>query len=183
MATNWDELDAQYKSNFKEYAPEGDHKTKVKEVEFVESSKKGTPGLRFTFEDNDDYAFPKFGCTHWVSFNNEGWRKHHFKELMKVLGASEDNARKAVDVCESKGDNDKIVKAYVDAFTRLVSKHPAVDVVVYRRTPTSEYADVDFASRDVRMGHPDKKEDKAPTVAEEEMIAESEEIDISDIPF
>ena len=179
MSTNWDKIDEQYQSKYKDYAPEGKHTTHVAAAEYRESSLKKTPGIQFTFEDNDSYAFPKFGCTHWLSFKNDEWRMHHFKELMKVLGASEEDARKAVDACEGKKEQKDICKAYEAVFKKLADKHPEVEAVVYFRNEDSQYADVDFADRSVRMGKPEgKKEEKV-----EDILADSEEADDLDIPF
>lgn len=181
MASDWDAIENEYKKDFKDYAPEGEFETKVKAVEQIESSQKKTPGLTFTFEDNDQYAFPKFGTTHWISFNNEKWRKHHFKELMCVLGVTEDAARKAVDTCENKGSQDAIVKAYTDAFNRLVSKHPSVMVAVYKRTPDSKYTSCDFADFNVRMNRPEVE-----AVSEEPLAGAqdaSDEINLDELPF
>lgn len=184
MATNWNELNDKYGNKYKDYAPEGEFETKVASVESIESSQKKTPGLQFKFEDNNEYSFPKFGTTHWISFKNEGWRKHHFKELMKVLGATEDQAEKGIDVCEGKGDEKAIVKAYADAFTRLVSKHPSVLVAVFKRTPEDKYCTCDFADRSVRMSRPDvEPETTVDTDAPLNDAEPADDIDLDSLPF
>lgn len=184
---NWEEINNQYGKKYKDYAPEGEWETKIAELEQVESSQKKTPGLKFTFQDNDDYAFPKFGTTHWISFKNDNWRMHHFKELMKVLGASEEQAEKAVDVCESKSDQKAIVKAYADAFKRLVLKNPTVKVAVFKRNYDSKYCDCDFADNSVRMNRPETEGSTAPKAIEDDgMFANAEPLsndELDALPF
>ena len=181
MSTDWNKLNEEYKPKYKDFAPEGEHHTKVAAAVQVESSQKKTPGIQFTFEDNDNYSFPKFGVTHWLSFKNEGWRKHHFKELMVVLGAKEADAEKAVDTCEDKGDQDKIVKAYALAFKRLADKHPEVDIAVYKDDPADKYTRCDFASNTVRMNRPEAKKADSTDVFDE--AEEASDISDDDLPF
>lgn len=182
MATNWSEIDANSKA-YKDYAPEDEHETTVKECEMAKSRVKGTPGLEFTLEDNEKYAFPKYGTTHYsFTTSNINWRKKHNRDLMIVLGAGKENAEKAVDMCEDKGDQDSIVKAYEDAFKRLVSKHPKVKVAVFKRRADDKYTTWDFADRRVRMGRPEE-DNVLETTDGDDVLAQSEPIEISDLPF
>lgn len=183
--STWDEIDKQYSNNndYKDYAPEGEHATKVESCEMAKSRVKGTPGLEFKLQDNDEYAFPKYGTTHYsFTTSNINWRKKHNRDLMIVLGAKKEAAEKAVDVCESKNDLGDVVKAYEDAFKRLVSKHPEVKVDVFKRRADDKYTTWDFADRSVRMGRP---EDGGKTPSEEtNLFAGAEEVKIDDsFPF
>ena len=179
--SDWDKIDEQYSNDkqYKDYAPEGEHTTKVESCEMVKSRVKGTPGLEFKLQDNDEYAFPKYGTTHYsFTTNNINWRKKHNRDLMIVLGAKKEAAEKAVDVCEGKED---VVKAYEDAFKRLVSKHPEVKVAVFKRRSDDKYTTWDFAEYSVRMGRP---EDGSKTPSEETGIfAGAEEITEDALPF
>lgn len=186
--STWDEIDEQYSNDkqYKDYAPEGEFTTKVESCGMAKSRVKSTPGLEFKLQDNDEYAFPKYGTTHYsFTTDNINWRKKHNRDLMIVLGAKKEAAEKAVDVCEGKGDSDAIVKAYEDAFKRLVSKHPEVKVAVFKRRSDDKYSTWDFAEYSVRMGRP---EDGGKTPSEEtDIFAGAEEAKIEDtdesLPF
>lgn len=183
--SDWDKIDEQYSNNNKNYlpyAPEGEHETTVATCDMVKSRVKGTPGLEFTLESNSDYAFPKYGTTHYsFTTDNINWRKKHNRDLMIVLGAKKEAAEKAVDVCEGKGDSEAIVKAYEDAFKRLVSKHPSVTVAVFKRRSDDKYTTWDFADFSVRMGRP---EDGGKTPSDEvDIFSGAEEISNDEIPF
>lgn len=182
MSIDWDKVEAENKSEFKDFAPEGNYKTKIKKVELIQSSKKKTPGLQFTFEDNEQYAFPRFGATHWLSFNNDSWRQHHFKEILVVLGIAEDKARKSIELCEDQGSQEKIVDKYEEVFKKAVSKAKAVEVVVFKRTPDAQYNDCDFADNKVRMNRPEKQ---VASDSVDDILDEGEEVkeDLDSIPF
>ena len=152
MSIDWDKVEEENKSVYKDYAPEGNHTTKVKEVVLQEAST-GSKGIRFVLADNDEYAFPKYGATAWVSAKNPSWRIHHMKELFVVLGFTEAQARKAVEQCEEKDD---LAKAYLDMFAKALPKSKEVEVAVFRVHEDDQYATWDFASEKVRMNRPEK---------------------------
>ena len=177
--TNWDELENQYGSKYKDYAPEGEHEAVISEIKIHEVGQKGSIAQDFIFSDSDKYAFPK--VTHWLSFKNDGWRKHHNKCLMVLLGATEDQAKKAVDACESKDGKDNIVKAYADAYKRLASKNPKVVIEVWK---DGKYKVSEFVDGSVRMSHP--SDNTAPTpIPDDGMFENAEPVNIDDdlIPF
>lgn len=184
MVIDWDKVEEENKSQYKEYAPEGNYTTKVKKVELVQSGVKKTPGLQFTFEDTDDYAFPRFGATHWLSFNKDNWRIHHFKELFIVLGLTEKQARDSVQQCEDKEEQSKIVEEYERLFKKAVKeKSGEIEVVVFKRTPDAQYNDCDFADNNVRMNRPEKKNKMEKVSDILEVGEEADDIDKSEIPF
>ena len=96
---------------------------------------------------------------------------------MVVLGASEDNAKKAVEVCESKSGKDNIVKAYEAAFKKLLAKKPEVEIEVYQN---GKYSSAEFKDGRVAMPHGDEPK-KESTV--EDALAGAEEISNDDLPF
>ena len=179
--SNWKDIENEFAGNFKNYAPEGEHKTKVSKVELVESSQKKTPGLNFFFADNEEYAFPKFGTTHWVSTGNVNWRKYHSRELFRELGLTKEQAEKTVDLCEDKKDLDKIMQAYLQMFEKAIAKSGEVDVVVFKRKADDKYPTVDFANGNVRMNRPEEEPKESAPLADVEDA--TEEIDASEIPF
>lgn len=144
---NWDELASNY-NKYKDYAQPGIYKVKVASVENREAST-GTVWQEFKFEDSDQYAFPK--VSHPISSKNANWRAWHWKCLFELLGATEDNAKKAVESCEGKGAFDQVKEAYLNAMARLVARHPEVEIEVWS---DGQYSRADFDDR-VRMSRPD----------------------------
>ena len=162
-------------SNYKVYAPVGKYKAKCIGVEFKEVGTNGSIIQKFEFEDGE-YKYPT--ADHWLSFKNDHWRLWHNKCLMVVLGASEENAKKAVEVCESKNKKEDIVKSYEQAYSKLLSKKPEVEIEVYS---DGKYSKTEFMDGRVAMPHENveqKDDDVAPTD-----IPDDDEITMDDIPF
>lgn len=175
--TDWDAIDEQFKPKFKEYAKAGTYKVKLAEVEIHEVGSKGSIAQDFKFEE-DDHAYPK--ATHWLSFKNDGWRKYHNKQLMMLLGATEEAAKKAVDACE-KDDKEKTVKAYTEAYNRLAQKHPEVEIEVWM---DGKYGRADFTDGTVRMGRPDDSLSSSSSTDDDPLDGATEEkIDADSLPF
>lgn len=100
---------------------------------------------------------------------------------MEVLGASEDNAKKAVEMCESKNGKENISKAYETTYRKLLAKKPEVDIEVYT---DNGYARAEFKDRTVAMPHGDEpaKEEKedSPLAGAEDAAGE---IEMDSLPF
>lgn len=126
MSLDWDAIEKEAnEKKFKDYAPNGVHEVKVASAEVKDN---GSGWFEFQFEE-DEYKYPKLS----VALFNDGKknnRAHYYKEVMKLLGASEENARKATDVCEGKNDRPAVLKAYGEAFSRLANKHPKMSIEV-----------------------------------------------------
>ena len=124
---NWDEIEQEAASNkkFLDYAPNGEHRAKVKSVEKKDN---GNGWFEIQFEDGE-YKFPKLS---FAFFSDEKikYRAHYYKEVMKQLGAEEDQARKAVEICESKSSRADVHKAYAEAFNKLAKKHLTMPIEV-----------------------------------------------------
>ena len=136
--------------------------------------------MKFHFEDTD-VQYPT--ADHWLSFKNENWRKWHNRCLMIVLGASEDAAQKAVDICESKDGKDNIVKAYEATYKKLLAKKPTTKIEVYT---DGKYARAEFVDRSVAMPHGDENKPKeivAEYVPIDDPLAGAEEADLAELPF
>lgn len=170
---NWEELANNY-NKFKDYAQPGTYKVKVASVENREAST-GTVWQEFKFEDSDQYAFPK--VSHPISNKNANWRAWHWKCLFELLGATEDNAKKAVESCEGKGNFDQVKEAYLNAMSRLVAKHPEVEIEVWN---DGQYSRADFNDR-VRMSHPDDAPRQSS--ASNSPLEGAVEINDSEVPF
>lgn len=183
MAANidWDKIEEDNKGEYKDYAPEGVYKTKIKEVVLREAST-GSKGIEFRLADNKDWAFPKYGAVAWVSLKNDSWRIHHMKELFVVLGFTEDQARKAVEQAEAK--EDKLAEAYYDLFKKALPKSKEVEIEVFYKNKDDEYTTWDFTSKKVRMNKPEK--DSKAKKSDDLFDGATEvkdEVDLSDVPF
>lgn len=175
--TDWKALKDEMGGNFKTYAEDGDYKAKCDSIEIKEVGQNGSIIMKFGFEATD-VQFPT--ADHWLSFKNDNWRKWHNRCLMIVLGASEEAAEKAVDVCEGKSGKENIVKAYEQAYKKLVAKKPEVDIEVYTE---NDYARAEFKDSRVAMPHGNEpaKENKG-----DDVLAGAEEVtgeDLGDLPF
>lgn len=175
--TDWKALKDEMGGNFKNYAEDGDYKVKCDSIEVKEVGQNGSIIMKFGFEATD-VQFPT--ADHWLSFKNENWRKWHNRCLMIVLGASEEAAEKAVDVCEGKSGKENIVKAYEQAYKKLVAKKPEVEIEVYTE---NDYARAEFKDRSVAMPHGNepKKTEEDPLGGALEVTAA--EIADEDLPF
>ena len=124
---DWDTIEKEATTNkqYLDYAPNGEHTVKVKEATKKDN---GNGWFEFTFEDTE-YKFPKLS---FAFFKDESWkyRAHYYKEVMKLLGCTEDQARKAVEVCEGKDGRENVFKAYANAFGKLAEKHPKMAIEV-----------------------------------------------------
>lgn len=174
--TDWKALKDEMGGNFKTYAEDGDYKAKCDSIEVKEVGQNGSIIMKFGFEATD-VQFPT--ADHWLSFKNDNWRKWHNRCLMIVLGASEEAAEKAVDVCEGKSGKENIMKAYEQAYKKLVAKKPEVEIEVYTE---NDYARAEFKNRSVAMPHGNEpaKENKG-----DDVLAGAEEVDLgdADLPF
>ena len=177
--TDWKALRDEMGGNFKNYAEDGDYKAKCDSIEIKEVGQNGSIIMKFGFEATD-VQFPT--ADHWLTFKEgkENWRKWHNRCLMIVLGASEEAAEKAVDVCEGKSGKENIVKAYEQAYKKLVAKKPEVEIEVYTE---NDYARAEFKDRSVNMNNGNKKENKENK--SDDVLAGAEEVDLSDadLPF
>lgn len=123
---NWEEIEAAAtNSQFKNYANNGEYKVKVASVEGKEN---GNGWFEFQFEESE-VKYPKLSMA-FFGDDKVNYRAHYYKEVMKLLGASESAARKAVETCESKETRKDAFNTYVQMFTRLVDKHPQIEIEV-----------------------------------------------------
>lgn len=171
MAIDWDKIESEMGGQYKDYAPEGTYKVKCIGVEIKEVGSNGSVVEKFQFEEDDKYQYPT--ADHWISRKNDNFRAYHQKNLLVALGASEANAKKAVELAEAK-DFDYAVKAYDTAFTNLLKKTPEVEIEVFQ---DGKYSRAEFTDRSVAMPHDggNKKTEKVED--------EGEEIDLTDLPF
>lgn len=166
---DWENLENEMGGKYKDYAPEGTYKVKCIGVEVKEVGSNGSVVEKFQFEEGD-YQYPT--ADHWISRKNDNFRIYHQKNLLVALGASESNAKLAVEKAEAK-DFDYAVKAYEAAFKALLAKKPTVEIEVFA---DGKYSRAEFTDRSVAMPH-GESESKPATESDDE------EIDLSELPF
>ena len=172
MAINWDDIEEQYGSQYKDYAEDGVYKVKCDGVEIKDAGTKGNKVVKFHFEETDDVQFPT--ADHWMVKDKAGWRIKHMKDLFVALGATEDKAKKCCELAEAKDDFEYAAKAYEKGFDTLLAKKPEVEIEVYT---DGKYARAEFTNRSVAMRRDNDKTDAVVTGAEEISL------DADEIPF
>lgn len=184
MKLNWDKITEENKSQYKNYAPEGEYTTKLAGVEVVTAST-GNTGLRFNLAETDEYKFPKYGHTFYNS-QKDSWRQYHLCECFIALGFTKEQAQKAVEQCEDAKD---IMEAYQKMFEKALPKQKPFDVVVFKEHTDDQYSTWDFKYDGARMTYPKnttkgKKTIENETVSADDPLAGAEEVDLSDaLPF
>lgn len=179
MALDWDKIQEESGSKFKAYYADGKYKAKCDDVEIKEVGDKGSVIMKFHFAETDEAQFPT--ADHWLSFKNDSWRAWHNKCLMVVLGASEDNAKKAVEICEGKSSKEDKVKAYEQTYKKLLAKKPEVEIEVFTE---NNYARAEFTDRSVAMPHDNEPQKEAPKDdIIDNPVEGAEEISLDDMPF
>lgn len=179
MSIDWDSVQESAGGGYKNYYADGDYKAKCDGVEIKEVGSNGSVIMKFHFEEGDDGQFPT--ADHWLSFKNDAWRQWHNKCLMQVLGATDDGAKKAVEMAESKSGKENIIKGYEACYKKLLAKKPEVDIEVY--TDEKNYARAEFKDRSVAMPHDNDAPKKSDDNPLEGATDASSEIDLSEVPF
>ena len=176
---DWDAVQKEAGGNYKNFYADGPYKVKCDGVEIKEVGDKGSVIMKFHFQEDEKGQFPT--ADHWLSFKNDSWRKWHNKCLMVVLGATDDAAKKGVEMAESKSGKENIMKAYEACYKKLLAKKPTVDIEVYTE---NGYARAEFQDRTVAMPHgnePQKENKGDDPLAGAEEVTDS--VDLSDVPF
>lgn len=178
MSIDWDDVQKNAGGDFKNYYADGDYKAKCDGVEIKEVGQNGSVIMKFHFEETDEAQYPT--ADHWLSFKNDAWRQWHNKCLMVVLGATEDAAKKAVEMAESKSGKENIIKGYEAVYKKLLAKKPEVEIEVFTE---NNYARAEFKDRTVAMPHDNEGQPKPTSNEPASPIDGAEEIDLSDVPF
>ena len=181
MVLDWNSIQESAGGNYKNYYADGDYTAKCDSVEIKEVGSNGSVIMKFHFEEGDDGQFPT--ADHWLSFKNDAWRQWHNKCLMQVLGATDDGAKKAVEMAESKSGKDNIIKGYEACYKKLLAKKPEVEIEVFT---DGKYARAEFLDRSVAMPHDSEGQSEGITnevVSIDDPMAGAEEVDLSDVPF
>ena len=129
MALDWDSIQQNAGGEYKNFYEDGNYTVKCDGVEIKEVGTNGSVIMKFHFEEGKDGQYPT--ADHWLSFKNDAWRQWHNKCLMVVLGATDDAAKKAVEMAESKSGKENIIKGYEACYKKLLAKKPEVKIEVY----------------------------------------------------
>ena len=178
MSIDWDDVQKNAGGNFKNYYADGKYTAKCDGVEIKEVGQNGSVIMKFHFEETDEAQYPT--ADHWLSFKNDAWRQWHNKCLMQVLGATEENAKKGVEMAESKSGKENIIKGYEACYKKLLAKKPEVEIEVFTE---NNYARAEFTDRTVAMPHDDEGQPKPTSEDSSSLSEDSEEVDLSEVPF
>lgn len=189
MSIDWDKIESESfaTGGFKPFVEDGDYAVKASGIEVVERGTNGNYVMKFKFEEEEDAQYPS--ADHWLAWKNDNFRCYHNRNLMMVLGATKEQAEKAVETCEAKKDHSAIASAYTQMFERLLAKKPTVEIEVYtqRASNGKDYARAEFKDRSVNMGHDDETTSK-PVEKKEDVLEGAEEVkagdlDLDSLPF
>lgn len=177
---DWDTAEEKAGGNFKNYAADGNYTVKCTDVEIKEVGQNGSVIMKFKFEEGENEQYPS--ADHWLSFKNDNWRYVHNKRLMVLFGATEEAAKKAVEMAESKSGKENIIKGYEACYKKLLAKKPTVEIEVYTE---NDYARAEFRDRSVAMPHGDEpqKEDKGDSASVIIDYGEQVNLTDADLPF
>lgn len=178
MSIDWDDVQKNAGGNFKNYYADGKYTAKCDGVEIKEVGQNGSVIMKFHFEETDEAQYPT--ADHWLSFKNDAWRQWHNKCLMQVLGATEENAKKGVEMAESKSGKENIIKGYEACYKKLLAKKPEVEIEVFTE---DNYARAEFMDRTVAMPHDNEGQPKPTSEDSSSPLESSEEVDLSEVPF
>lgn len=186
MALDWDNIQQNAGGDYKNFYADGDYTVKCDGVEIKEVGTNGSVIMKFHFEEGKEGQYPT--ADHWLSFKNDAWRQWHNKCLMVVLGATDDAAKKAVEMAESKDGKENIIKGYEACYKKLLAKKPEVKIEVYTELNENngkEYARAEFKDRNVAMPHGDENKSSATAQSDSNPLDGAEEVNLSeaDLPF
>ena len=176
---DWDKLDSEYKSNFKDYAADGYYEVKLDSVT-QKTAGTGTIFFEFNFEEGEDVKYPKVSR---VLFKDEkkSFRCYHYRNIMMVLGATKEAAQKAVESCEKKANREAIADAYTQMFNRLAQKHPTIALEVTTEINNGkQYAHGEFADKTIHFSNNKSTEKKGDILPTDNDL--SGDVDL-DVPF
>lgn len=181
---DWKAVEEENKSQYKNYAPDGEYETKLAGVEVVTAST-GNTGLRFHLAETNEYKFPKYGHTFYNS-SKASWRQYHLRECFIALGFTKEQAQKAVEQCEGAED---VMSAYKDMFEKALPKQKPFEVVVFKEYIDDQYSTWDFKYDGARMTYPKNTEKNAQktivndTVPADTPLEGAEEVNLESLPF
>lgn len=183
MKFDWDETDEKYGNQYKDYAEDGNYDVKLVDVTVEEKGTKGSLCVSFIAEETNDYQFPTI--QHWVSYNNPNWTGHHYREILRYFGVSDEDAKKVIELA-FKGDNkENHAKGLATALKKAITKKKTVPIIVFSEQGNNGnwYARADFKASSITMYNPKDKGSRAVEKAKEITGGEEADVNIADLPF
>lgn len=163
---DWDEIEKQATAGrSKDYAPNGEYTTKIASIKMQDNENWKSPCFDITWQDNDQYQFPK-SIRHWLPLGNENFRRFHARAVLMELGIPKDKAQQAIETAEKDTSRAALVKGYQQVFDRAVKQAPAVKIVVrdqlrdgkpVKSDRGTTYGESDFANHPAGLGQDQPK--------------------------
>lgn len=187
MSYDWDALDKEQPAQnpqYKAYAPNGEYKVKLEKVEVVDRDGWKSPALTFTWAEDDEHRYCR-SVYHWLSVENESYRRGHNRSILMALGLEKAKAEQLVDAAEKDQSRDGLKKGYAALYKRVAERHPETTILVqdqYRdgKPVLSDkgyaYGESDFVAFGARTMQLVEHQANDP-------LAGSEPIDMDEIPF
>lgn len=188
---DWTKIDEENKKEFKDYVVNGDYDVKLDSV-VLKTFDNGGMAFKFAFEETDTDQYPE-ATRSFFSDEKKNFRCYHYRNLMMVLGASKENAQKAVEACEGGKNREAIADKYAQAFNRLAQKHPVVKIEVrdqYDRdgkprvsAKGKTYQESEFKDSSVYFPSNKKSAQSSDILPSDGEVAEDGDLDLESIPF
>lgn len=132
MSYDWDALDKEQPAQnpqYKTYAPNGEYKVKLEKVEVVDRDGWKSPALTFTWAEDDTHRYCR-SVYHWLSVENEKYRRGHNRSILMALGIEKAKAEQLVDAAEKDQSRDGLKKGYEALYKRVAERHPDTTIVI-----------------------------------------------------
>lgn len=130
---DWEQMEKEAgqenQKQFKDFAPNGEHKVKLESVEVIDHENWKSPAVRFTWAEDDQYKYPK-SVNHWLSITNPSWRAVHQRNILMSLGIEQKKAQELVEAAEKEKDRIKLIRGYEEMYKRVAERHPETTIIV-----------------------------------------------------
>lgn len=132
MSYDWSTLDKEQPAQspqYKTYAPNGEYKVKLEKVEVIDRDGWKSPALTFTWAEDDKHRYCR-SVYHWLSIENESYRRGHNRSILMALGIEKTRAEELVDAAEKSQSRDGLKKGYEALYKRVSQRHPETTIVI-----------------------------------------------------
>lgn len=188
MSYDWDTLDKQQpvrNTQYKTYAPNGEYTVKLEKVEVVDRGSWKSPALTFSWAEDDEHRYCR-SVYHWLSIENENYRRIHNRFILLALGVEKTKAQQLIDTAENDQSREGLKKGYEIMYKRVAERKPTTKILIQDQwrdgkpvVRTSEKGtqytpnESDFADFGARVME----------THESTPLAGAEEVDLGDSPF
>lgn len=132
MSYDWDALDKEQPAQnlqYKTYAPNGEYKVKLERVEVVDRDGWKSPALSFVWAEDDEHKYCR-SVYHWLSVENESYRRGHNRSILMALGIEKEKAEQLIDAAEKDQSRDGLKKAYEAMYKRVAERKPTTRISI-----------------------------------------------------